>query len=62
MKDPSEGITYLKRYKVSFELLLSFLLLINDLGVASPKAVVPRPTIVEKILFSVDALATLIYH
>ena len=57
------GITYLKRYVVSFAFLLSDFLLTYVLGVESPKAVVPRPTqTVLKISLSVDAVETLTYH
>ena len=44
---PSFGITYLTLYRVSLDSLLSFLLLINDLGVAAPRVAVPRLVIVE---------------
>ena len=44
---PSLGTTYLARYRVSTELLASFLLLMNVLGVAAPSPVEPNPTIVE---------------
>ena len=38
------GITYLTRYRVSVEFLLSVFLLMYVLGVAAPRAVDPRPT------------------
>ena len=44
---PSFGMTYLTLYRVSLDSLLSFFLLINVLGVASPRTAVPRLLIVE---------------
>ena len=42
--------------------LLSFFLVMKVLGVAEPKEVEPRPTILLKILFSVLAVDTFTYH
>ena len=42
----SFGRTYLTLYRVSFDSLLSFLLLMNVLGVAAPRTAVPRVLIV----------------
>ena len=42
--------------------LLSLFLLINVLADAEPRPVIPRPTIVEKILFSVAAVETFTYQ
>ena len=56
------GMTYLILYRVSFAFLLSLFLLTKVLGDATPSPVVPSPTMVEKMLFSVAAVATLTYH
>ena len=58
----SWGITYLSRNMVSRRFLLSASLFKNVLGVASPSAVVPNPTIVEWMLFSVAAADTWTYQ
>jgi len=42
--------------------LVSGVLLINDLGVASPRVVDPNPTTVENISLSVAAVPTVTYH
>ena len=42
-----DGITYLTRYNVSIEFLLSCILFMKVLGVASPREVFPKLTIVE---------------
>ena len=57
------GITYLNLYIVSFADLVSDFLFINDLGVALPSAVDPRPTTTSSnILLSVAAVETFTYH
>ena len=43
--EEADGRTYLARYMVSSKLLVSDFLLMNDLAVASPSEVEPKPTI-----------------